>query len=157
MRILPAATFAVLFMAAPALASSIEPFTAATGSGGSVSTVSCAACPALKAKPKGETYHVEAIAPGTQKIEIREENGERRIYRTEAWMGGSPVTFVSKAPAEPVEAADAADDAAPAVEEKIDANARTGALDTAAADETATAAMSVSREFDPSGFALRLN
>jgi len=150
MRIL-ATTFAVLFMAAPALASSIEPFTGPSGASGSVSTVSCAACPALKTKPKSETYHVEAIEPGTQKIEIREENGERKIFRTEAWMGGSPVVFVSKAPAE------AAAEAAPVAEERIDADARTGALGTAAAAGASTAAMTVSREFDPSGFALRLN
>lgn len=134
MRLLPA-TFAVLFMAAPALASSIEPVAAFSGSGGSVSVVSCAACPALKPRPKSEAYRVEAIAPGTQKVEIREENGVRKIFRTEAWMGGSPVTFVTKAPAEPVQAA----------EEKVDADARTGALETAG-----------SREFDASGFALRV-
>lgn len=130
MRILMPATFAVLFMAAPAFA-------------GSISTVTCSGCPALKAKPKSETYHVEAIRPGTQKVEIREENGERRIYRTEAWMGGSPVTFVTKAPEETAK--------------NVDVAVRTSALDASAADAAIGASMASSREFDPAGFALRTN
>ena len=73
---------------------------------GSIETVRCTDCPALKPKLKGATYHVDAITPGTQKVEVREENGQRKIFRTEAWMGGSPVLFVSKAPAVTVEAAD---------------------------------------------------
>lgn len=146
-----ATTFAVLFMAAPAFASSIEPFAGPSDAAGSVSAVSCDACPALKAKPKSETYHVEAIAPGTQKIEVREENGERRIFRTEAWMGGSPVVFVSKAPAE------APAETTPVAAEEVDADARTSALDTDAVTQASVASVTVSREFDPSGFALRLN
>nr|WP_298104295.1 plant virulence effector HPE1-like domain-containing protein [uncultured Shinella sp.] len=148
-------TFAVLLAAAPAFAGSFEPVTGVTAAG-SIETVNCADCPALKPARKASTYHVDAIDPGTQKVEIREANGERKIYRTEAWMGGSPVLFVSKAPAETVQAADAtapADDTTVA----IDATAKTSAVGGDAARDAKTAAMASSREFDPSGFELRVN
>jgi len=148
-------TFAVLLAAAPAFAGSFEPVSGTT-TGGSIETVSCADCPALKTKREASTYHVDAIDPGTQKVEIREANGERKIYRTEAWMGGSPVLFVSKAPAETVQAADAA---APAEDTTIavDATAKTSALDSGAARDAKTAAIAPSQEFDPAGFELRVN
>ena len=142
MRILPP-SLAFVLLAAPALAGSIDPIVGATGAG-SIETIRCADCPALKPKLKSSAYHVDAIAPGTQKVEIREVNGERRIYRTEAWMGGSPVLFVNKAPAEAVEAADAEK---PVEANTIDTSARTSALEAGAA----------SREFDPAKLELRLN
>ena len=142
MRILlPTLAFALL--AAPAFAGSIEP-AADTTTAGSIKTISCPSCPALKPKLKASTYHVDAIAPGTQKVEIREVNGERRIYRTEAWMGGSPVLFVNKAPAEAVEAADAEK---PVEANTVDTSARTSALE----------ADTASREFDPAKLELRLD
>lgn len=143
-------SLALALLAAPALAGSIEPVTGAR-TAGSIEAISCADCPALKPKRKADAYHVDAIAPGTQKVEIREVNGERKIFRTEAWMGGSPILFVNKAPAEPVEAADAEK---PAEENAVDAGARTSALDAGAAK---TASMATSREFDPAGFELRRN
>ncbi|WP_411033552.1 plant virulence effector HPE1-like domain-containing protein [Shinella sp. BYT-45] len=148
-------TLALMLLAAPAFAGSIEPVAGAT-SAGSIETISCTGCPALKPRLKAATYHVDAIEPGTQKVEIRETNGERKIFRTEAWMGGSPVLFVSKAPVETLEAADAdkpAEDSAATV----DASAKTSALDAGAAQEAATAMMATSREFDPAKFELRLN
>ena len=148
-------TFAVLLAATPAFAGSFEPLSGTT-TAGSIETVSCADCPALKPKRELSTYHVDAIAPGTQKVEIREANGERKIFRTEAWMGGSPVLFVNKAPAETVQAADAA---APAEDTTIavDTTAKTSALDSGAARDAKSAAMASSQEFDPAGFELRVN
>ncbi len=138
-------TFALALLAGPALAGSIEPVTGATAAD-SISTITCEACPALKPKPVAETYHVDAIAPGTQKVEIREENGERKLFRTEAWMGGSPVLFVSKAPAETVDTAQA-----------IDTSTQTSAVGMGAAHAATAAGMTASREFDPGKFELRLN
>ena len=149
-------TFAFALLAAPAFAGSIEP-AAGTATAGSIKTISCPTCPPLKPKFKASTYHVDAIAPGTQKVEIREVNGERKIFRTEAWMGGSPVLFVNKAPAETVQAAEAEkplDENAAA--ETVDTGAKTSALGTDAARETATAAVATSREFDPTKFELRV-
>lgn len=150
------ATFALMLLAVPALGGSIEPVGGTPSTGTSVSTISCADCPALKPKRKTDPYHVDAIAPGTQKVEVREANGERKIFRTEAWMGGSPVLFVSKAPAETVQAAEAEK----SIEDNavtVDATARTSALDDTAAREAASAGMIPSRELDPAGFELRLN
>ena len=152
-------TFAFLLLAAPAFAGSIEPAGGGSSEGTSISAIRCGDCPALKPKLKAETYHVDAIDAGTQKVEIREENGERKMFRTEAWMGGSPVLFVSKAPVETLQAADAEkplDDSTTATE-TVDASARTSALDATAAREAATATMVPSREFDPAGFELRVN
>lgn len=148
-------TFAMLLAAAPAFAGSFEPVSGTT-TAGSIETVSCADCPALKPKREASTYHVDAIDPGTQKVEIREANGERKIYRTEAWMGGSPVLFVSKAPAETVQAAEAAEPAEDTTI-SVDATAKTSALDSGAARDAKTAAMASSQEFDPAGFELRVN
>ena len=152
-------TFAFLLLATPALAGSIEPVIGGSSTGSSISAIRCDDCPALKPKAKSETYRVDAIDPGTQKVEIREENGERKMFRTEAWMGGSPVLFVSKAPAEIQHAAEAkkpVDEKAIAIE-TVDAGARTSALDETAAHRAATADMATSQEFDPAGFELRVN
>lgn len=151
--LLPTLAFALL--AAPAFADSIQPVAGAV-SADSIETIRCTDCPALKEKFKGAAYHVDAIAPGTQKVEVREKNGERLVFRTEAWMGGSPVVFVSKAPIEAVEAADAEK---PAGDEAltVDAGARTSAVGDDAARQAASADMSGSREFDPGKFELRLN
>lgn len=152
-------TFAFVLLAAPAFAGSIEPVATATSAGTSVETITCNDCPPLKPRRSLDAYHVDAIEPGTQKVEIREADGERKIFRTEAWMGGSPVLFVSKAPVETTQAAEvekpAEDDAA--VTETVDATARTSAVDENAARKAVTATMASSREFDPSKFALRLN
>lgn len=152
-------TLALALLATPAFAGSIETVASNPSTNGSVSAVHCTDCPALKPKLKASAYHVDAIEPGTQKIEIRETNGERKIYRTEAWMGGSPVLFVSKAPDETVQAAEVekpADDTGATVQ-AVDASAKTGALDASAAHATATAAMATSQEFDPAKFELRLD
>lgn len=148
-------TLALVLAAAPAFADSFVP-TAGTVSAGSISSVSCTNCPALKPKREAADYHVDAIEPGTQKVEIREADGERKIFRTEAWMGGSPVLFVSKAPAETVQAADAVTPAQDTTV-AIDDTAKTSALDSDTAHAAKTATMASSREFDPAGFELRVN
>ena len=152
-------TLALVLFAAPAFAGSIESVASTPSESGSISAVSCTDCPALKPKLKASTYHVDAIEPGTQKVEIRETAGERKIYRTEAWMGGSPVLFVNKAPAETVEAAEAEKslEESPAAAQTVDASAKTSALDASVAQQAATATMATSQEFDPEKFELRLN
>lgn len=61
----------------------------------SVEIIKCAICTREAAK-KVEPAALE-LAPGTQKIEIRNVGGVMKVYRTEAWLGGSPVVVVSKA------------------------------------------------------------
>src|SRR5690242_9807249 len=90
---------AVLLMAGSAMASSIEVIgkTAAPAEG-SIVTESCAACPPLQAELIKKDYTVPELKPGVlQASEVRDVGGEKKIYRTEGWMGGSPVVFVSKA------------------------------------------------------------
>ena len=90
-------TAAVLVLAGPALASSIEVVGSAPAKGTSIIPVSCSHCPALKPVEDKYAYKVPTIAPGTQAAEIVEVDGEAKLRRTEAWLGGSPVVFVSKA------------------------------------------------------------
>jgi hypothetical protein len=63
----------------------------------SVVSKSCAECPPLVVDVVKKSYIVPELMPGTQKVEVRETGGRKTIARTEAWMGGSPVVFISKA------------------------------------------------------------
>jgi hypothetical protein len=108
-------------------------------------------------------------------VERKEINGEMKLVRTEAWLGGSPVVFISKAPEEPVKAAQvepepqqlpdvasAADsvpaDAPAAAIAVIDTTAKTGAVTTASMAEigAVTPQNSHSQEVDLENFQLRL-
>ncbi|QRM54522.1 plant virulence effector HPE1-like domain-containing protein [Sinorhizobium sp. BG8] len=157
-------TFAIAVLATPALAGSVERLVPGDQSEKSVEVISCDHCPALKEEQKAHSYNVGEIAPGTQKIEIRDVNGEKKMFRTEAWFGGSPVVFVNTAPDQPSAAAkaepQAADTAVDAAITPVDSNLKTGALDAAAASGAMpanAASAGESREFDPSRFELRLN
>ncbi len=63
---------------------------------GSLVDIICATCPKLKVVTVPSTYVVDVLAPGTQKVEFKKINGEMKMVRTDAWMGGSPVVFISK-------------------------------------------------------------
>ncbi|ANP84297.1 plant virulence effector HPE1-like domain-containing protein [Rhizobium leguminosarum] len=117
---------AILLMAGSAMASSIEVVgKAAPSAEGSIVTETCAHCPPLQAELTKKDYTVPELKPGVlQASEIRDVDGEKKIYRTEGWMGGSPVVFVSKATPEAMLAA--APPAAPA--DGIDMNATTAAV-----------------------------
>ncbi len=39
------------------------------------------------------------LALGTQDITVRDKDGKKQLVRQEAWLGGSPVTYVSNNPA----------------------------------------------------------
>lgn len=93
-------TAAVLLASGPAFASSIEPIATSSGTGNSIMVRSCTDCPVLQVAKDKIDYIVPALKAGTQNVEIRDVNGEKKIVRTEAWLGGSPVVFISKAPAD---------------------------------------------------------
>ena len=149
-------TAIITICATSASAASIEVLASGNGDSKSVVVMSCANCPALKQPTDKTDYIVPNLEAGTQKIEVVDRDGERKLLRTEAWMGGSPVLFISKAPAEAVQAADAA---APAEDTTVavDVTAKTSALDGDAARRAAAASVASSREFDPAGFELRVN
>jgi hypothetical protein len=96
-----------VFAAGSASASSIEVVGKDTRTnGGSISQESCQSCPPLETVERKKDYTVPTLAPGSlQSSEIRDVDGQKKLYRTEGWMGGSPVVFVTKAPTESMTAA----------------------------------------------------
>lgn len=135
----------------PALASSIEFVTAATGSSHSILTMRCSDCPPPSADNRKPNYVVPSLATGTQTVEIKDVDGVPTMRRTEAWMGGSPVVFISKADGWPAEGGMLATNGQKG--DGIDPAATTSAVNArpiAAGMVTAPAAL------DTSGFTLRL-
>lgn len=140
MRHLLLVAIATAGIASPVAASSIENVVSGGSTNGSVVSVDCRECPPLKPKDEQASYKVPVLTTGIQKVEVVNQDGERKLLRTEAWMGGSPVLFVSKTPVW---------DAAPgstvvAVASEIDHTATTASLEPAVAP-------------DFSSFELRLN
>ncbi len=96
MRLLVAMSAITALIATPALAQDDNPSIITVDrpvdSGGSIMTFKCGHC---------DTEEVEqekkAMLPGNQTIEIQMIDGERMLYRKENWLGGSPVTFITKA------------------------------------------------------------
>ena len=86
---------ALILASGTALASSITPLVS-HGGNGSLMTKSCNDCPPLKPKEETSTYKVPVLESGAQKTEIVEINGEKKVVRTEDWLGGSPVVHISK-------------------------------------------------------------
>jgi hypothetical protein len=176
-----ALTFAggsTLVFSTAAMASSIETVTAAPAATPNITQLSCVAtCPPQKQNLKASTYVVPDIAPGTERTEIREIHGKMKFVRAEAWLGGSPVTFVSTASDAAVRLA-RGEPTVPATGPAISV-AATGAaggpaaasahtsmnvsidqtLTTAALSSTATpvkASVAASQDFDGQNFKLRL-
>lgn len=89
-------TSALILASGAAYASSITPVTN-HGGNGSVVAKRCDACPPLQPKEVATGYKVPVLEQGSQKTEIVDINGEKKVLRTEAWWGGSPVVYVSKA------------------------------------------------------------
>ncbi|WP_421361644.1 plant virulence effector HPE1-like domain-containing protein [Agrobacterium rosae] len=119
-------TIAIVLASGSAMASSIEVIKGNRTGNDSVVSVLCEACPPFKAKVKTANI-APSLTPGTQDISIRDVNGKKQIVRTEAWLGGSPVTYVSNNPAWLP-----AEDAATAVTEKtptIDTLVKTSAIE----------------------------
>ncbi len=157
-----------------AAASSIEAIASGTTDNASVSSVSCAGCPPLQSRKK-VTYVVPTIAAGDQTVEFKKINGETKMVRTEAWLGGSPVVFVSKPSQEKIQSAAAAPDDAATVTVSniandqnpqaskpeflsIDQTAKTAAVTPIGASMAASpAADEGSQDFDPAALELRLN
>lgn len=90
-------TVTIVLASSSAMASSIEVIRGNRAANHSVISVQCEACPPAKVKPRAEA--APTLAPGTQDISIRDVHGKKQIVRREAWLGGSPVTYVSNNPA----------------------------------------------------------
>src|SRR6478735_818073 len=96
-----------VFVASSALASSLEVVGSnAQTDSGSILVKHCQTCPPLQVAQVKRDYVVPTLADGTfQQSQIRDVGGEKKLYRTESWMGGSPIVFVTKAPTETMTAA----------------------------------------------------
>jgi hypothetical protein len=131
-------TAAFVLACGSAMANSIQPMQSLPAGGNSLSMLSksCTDCPALKGVELiKKQYVVPVLENGRQTTVVRQINGETKVVRTEAWLGGSPVVFISN----------------PTPEALAAANAPTDGIDT-----TATAAMTpVHKPLDLAGFALR--
>ena len=161
---------ALISSAASAQAGSIDVIATSGNNARSIQTITCDGC-VTRARKKVEPA-VE-LAPGTQKIEIREVNGVRKVFRTEAWLGGSPVTYVSKAlpdtavvaaeqPAKPENVATAPEIAvehsADSPEgDMIDEKATTSAVTADAGAEVKVEVAPKAAAFDPGKLELRIN
>lgn len=88
-------TSALILMAGSASASSITPL-AGHGGNGSLVVKTCGDCPPPKTEEEVSGYKVPVLDKGPQRTEIVEIDGEKKLVRTEAWLGGSPVVHVSK-------------------------------------------------------------
>jgi len=120
-------TLACVLAGSSAMASSIQPVDGTMiGGRGSIVDRSCTACPPLKPPVTEKEYIVPTLEPGTQSIVVRTIDGQKKVMRTEAWMGGSPVTFVSKPTPEALAAAGEPADG-------IDMTAQTAALPSSSA------------------------
>ncbi|MGF0537067.1 plant virulence effector HPE1-like domain-containing protein [Agrobacterium sp. ES01] len=131
-------TAAAVLIAGPTLASSIEIVKTPDVPNNSVTTISCADCPPLKPKEKRLSYIVPELKTGTQRTVAIDVDGEKKLVRTEAWMGGSPVVFVHKAAGW----TSGANGLAVAIADgSVDRNATTAAVDDASGAEPAMASM----------------
>jgi hypothetical protein len=156
--------------AAPALASSVDRLVALTGDAPSVTVYHCTACPPSVDR-RSLSYVVPDLPAGTERTELRKVHGELKIVRAEAWLGGSAVTFVSKASDQAIRMARAtgalprdtlhaeadmnATTPSDGPASEIDRDMTTAALTQASA--TAVAPPSASREIDEHSFELRLD
>ncbi|MDQ1197758.1 plant virulence effector HPE1-like domain-containing protein [Agrobacterium sp. SORGH_AS 787] len=89
-------TAGMMFISGTALASSIEVVHGTKTSNGSVLIVTCNTCSSAPFSGKASAKPV--LKRGMQSISTREVGGRKETVRTEAWLGGSPVTFVSSNP-----------------------------------------------------------
>lgn len=158
-------TTAVILAGGPAMASSIEMVGSVPVSNSpSIVVMACGDCP-IEAEKEKPSYIVPTLGPVEQKAEIIELDGEKKLFRTEAWMGGSPVVFVSKADGWATDGTmvtASATTGTPGLSDGIDLEATTAAVVTNADVAPASAAMSSGAQasgktLDLSGFELRLN
>jgi hypothetical protein len=161
----------VVSSATSANAGSIDVIKTNAERSGSIERIRCESC--LRETEVKKAASVIELAPGTQKIEIREVDGVRKVFRTEAWMGGSPVVYVSKsidlqppvvAEEKPVMRPENVADAPAVITQPQPAQAEADMIDQNAKTSAVTADMGANTKveikapaFDPAKLQLRLN
>jgi hypothetical protein len=127
-------TVALVLAGGSAMASSIEPIHGDRTGNGSILSLNCVQCPALKKNEKVQEYSVPSLASGALETEMREVDGKPEMIRTDALLGGSPVVYISKTQTwfpldEAQSLAAKAKEPMPANDDGIDDSARTSAID----------------------------
>ena len=61
----------------------------------SIISIGCEACPPLKAKEKKPEYLPPQLNGAIQETTIRDVDGVKQIERSEQWLGGAPVRYIS--------------------------------------------------------------
>lgn len=89
----------MLLASGSAMASSVEHIQGNRTSNGSIISVACSTCPPPTQKIKPDESAATELPTGTQRISVRDVDGRKEMLRTEAWLGGSPVTYISHNPA----------------------------------------------------------
>ncbi len=89
-------TLAIALSGAPAFSASITNLGGTPDVVPSVVHSRCDDCPAPTPPKDSSTYHVPSLQSGTQRTEVLDIGGEKKRFRTESWLGGSPVVIVNK-------------------------------------------------------------
>ncbi len=123
----------------------------------SIDRISCSLCAPLKTEKEEEPEFV--LKPGTQKIEIKQVDGVMKVFRTEAWLGGSPVTYVSKASTDLIDKKSA--ELVPAADQKIepvviDKSTTSAVTADMSGASTAVEMPKTAKQFNPQNMQLRL-
>lgn len=160
MRLVLAAA-ALVLAGSSAYASSIVTIGGSDDTPSSIVARRCDRCD-MPGKPdeNHSAYKVPQLAKGTQKTEIVEINGQKKLARTEAWSGGSPVIFISKLPdslAKDASVADIHPAANGSTEAGIDAADQTSDGVDVSATTSAVASNGPVQPLSPDQFELRLN
>jgi hypothetical protein len=69
------------------------------GVGTSFVSKTCTQCPPPVEKKNDGAYRVPVLKGDVQSVVVMDIGGEKKIVRTESWMGGSPVVYINKVPA----------------------------------------------------------
>lgn len=90
---------AFVLVAGSVQAQSIQPLSTARHDGATPSVISrtCENCPPLIAQ-EDTGYKVPVLRGSIQSVSVMDIDGQKKIVRTEQWMGGSPVVYISKVP-----------------------------------------------------------
>jgi hypothetical protein len=148
--LLLAALAASTLVASPAAAASVElRSTIPIANAPSIRYLTCNACTSHSEPAMKPRYSVPELAGKTQVQELTERNGKKALVRTDALMGGSPVTFVSLSPVwiETEQAILAGRNGAPHKGDGVDLQATTSAVGPAA--ETPVSAPPAAAELVP--------
>ncbi|TPW26206.1 plant virulence effector HPE1-like domain-containing protein [Pararhizobium mangrovi] len=97
MRALLLAAGLVALVPANAFAGSITSLAPDAGHGESITALACQACTVPVPTPRPTHVASTEEAPVTETVRIVRKDGNVNVYRTDAWMGGDPVTTVSVA------------------------------------------------------------